>query len=135
MLEKEGGTATNLFLQSVAVPDFSGRNYLLVALYLLHHVFDGSAQIFEGRTWSKIIEISLRNGKCSDLSANFWVIYALSQNVHLLLGQFFLWGGFIVDLFVCRPAHFTSDHGSRVAGSGSGGEWQIYFARRLLSQF
>ena len=76
--------------------DLSGRNYLLVALYLLHHVFDGSAQIFEGRTWFKIIEISLRNGKCSDLSGNFWVIYALSQNVHLLLGQFFLWGALLL---------------------------------------
>ena len=76
--------------------DLSWRNYLLVALYLLHHIFDGSAQILEGRSWFKIIEISLRNGHCEDLSDNFWVIYALSQNVQLLLGQFFLWGALLL---------------------------------------
>ena len=76
--------------------DLSWRNYLLVSLYLLHHVFDGSAQILEGRTWFKTIEISLRNGKRSDLSDNFWVIYAFSQNVQLLLGQSFLWGALLL---------------------------------------
>ena len=76
--------------------DLSWRNYLLVALYLLHHVFDGSAQILEGRTWFKIIEISLRTGSRSDLSVNFWVLYDLSQNVHLLLGQSFLWGSLLL---------------------------------------
>ncbi len=74
-------------------------NYLLVALYFLHHVFDGSAQIIEGRTWFKINEISLRNGSRSVLSDNFWVIYALSQNVQLLLGQFFLWGTLLLTSF------------------------------------
>ncbi len=83
--------------------DLSWASYLLVALYLLHHICDGSAQILEGRTWFKIIEISLRNGKCADLSANFWVIYALSQNVQLLLGQFFLWGALLLtSLFPSR---------------------------------
>ena len=71
---------------------FSSRNYILVALYLLHHILDGSAQVLEGRSWFKIIEILLRNGRLSKLSKNFWVIYALSQNVQLIIGQFFLWG-------------------------------------------
>ena len=79
--------------------DLSWCNYLLVFFYFLHHVFDGSAQILEGRTWFKIIEISLRNGSRSALSDNFWVIYALSQNVQLLLGQFFLWGALLLTSF------------------------------------
>ncbi len=69
-----------------------GHNYILVALYLLHHILDGSAQILEGRSWFKIIEIILRNGRSLQLAENFWVIYALSQNLHLILGQCFLWG-------------------------------------------
>jgi hypothetical protein len=71
--------------------DVSIRAYLLVAIYLLHHVFDGSAQIVEGRTWFKIVEIKIRRGGDTGLSQNFWVIYTLAQNFQLLLGQLFIW--------------------------------------------
>ncbi len=67
------------------------KAHLLVAIYLLHHVCDGSSQIIEGRTWFKIIEIKIRRGDNVKLSQNFWVIYALSQNFQLLLGQLFIW--------------------------------------------
>ncbi|MRR57321.1 MAG: hypothetical protein EG824_03795 [Deltaproteobacteria bacterium] len=69
----------------------SFKAYLLVAIYLLHHVFDGSSQIIEGRTWFKIIEIKIRRGDNVKLSRNFWVIYTLAQNFQLLLGQLFIW--------------------------------------------
>jgi hypothetical protein len=65
--------------------------HLLVVLYLLHHVCDGSSQIVEGRTWFKIIEIKIRRGENFKLSQNFWVIYTLAQNFQLLLGQLFIW--------------------------------------------
>jgi hypothetical protein len=67
------------------------RSKIIVALYLLHHLCDGSAQIVEGRTWFKIIEIKIRKAEVLKLSYNFWVIYALSQNFQLILGQVFLW--------------------------------------------
>jgi hypothetical protein len=67
------------------------KAHLLVALYFLHHVCDGSAQIVEGRTWFKIIEIKIRRGTDENLSRNFWVIYAVSQNVQLIAGQLFIW--------------------------------------------
>ena len=97
--------------------DLSWCNYLLVVLYFLHHVFDGSAQILEGRTWFKIIEISLRNGSRSVLSDNFWVIYALSQNVQLL----------------CESTYLDSDHGYYFTGIWISGQRQIYFTNCLLS--
>ncbi len=65
--------------------------HLLVVIYLLHHVCDGSSQIVEGRTWFKIIEIKIRRGEILKLSQNFWVIYTLAQNFQLLLGQLFIW--------------------------------------------
>jgi hypothetical protein len=74
----------------------SFKAYLLVAIYLLHHVFDGSSQIIEGRTWFKIIEIKIRRGDNVKLSQNFWVIYALSQNFQLLLGQLFIWSALVI---------------------------------------
>jgi len=87
---------------------FSGHNYILVALYLLHHILDGSAQILEGRSWFKIIEIVLRNGRSVRLSENFWVIYALSQNVQLILGQCFLWSSlFLTSLYKDQLTSFT----------------------------
>lgn len=67
------------------------KPHLLVAIYLLHHIFDGSSQIIEGRTWFKIIEIKIRRGANGKLSQNFWVIYTLAQNFQLLLGQLFIW--------------------------------------------
>ena len=73
---------------------FSGCSFranLLVAIYLLHHVCDGSAQIVEGRTWFKIVEIKIRRGEDPRLSQNFWVIFTLAQNFQLLLGQLFIW--------------------------------------------
>ncbi len=85
---------------------FSGRNYILVGLYLLHHIFDGSAQILEGRSWFKIIEVLLRNGHRTTLSENFWVIYALSQNVQLIIGQIFLWGALFMTSL--HKDHLTS---------------------------
>ena len=75
------------------------HNQILVALYLLHHIFDGSAQILEGRSWFKIIEISLRRGRQPELKEHFWVIYALSQNVQLVLGQIFLWSSLTLTTF------------------------------------
>ena len=69
----------------------SFKAYLLVAIYFLHHVCDGSSQIIEGRTWFKIIEIKIRRGDNVKLSQNFWVIYTLAQNFQLLLGQLFIW--------------------------------------------
>ncbi|MFH0812262.1 MAG: hypothetical protein V2A69_05425 [Pseudomonadota bacterium] len=71
--------------------EFPFKSYFLVVLYFLHHVSDGSAQIVEGRTWFKMIEIKIRRGDNQELSHNFWVIYALSQNFQLILGQLFLW--------------------------------------------
>jgi len=74
---------------------FFGGQYptkvVIVVLYFLHHLCDGSAQIVEGRCWFKVIEIKIRTGEILKLSHNFWVIYALSQNFQLILGQLFLW--------------------------------------------
>jgi len=64
---------------------------IIVGLYFLHHLCDGSAQIVEGRCWFKVIEIKIRTAEVLKLSQNFWVIYALSQNFQLILGQIFLW--------------------------------------------
>ncbi len=78
---------------------FSGvsfKAHLLVMIYLLHHISDGSSQIIEGRTWFKIIEIKIRRGENARLSQNFWVIYALSQNFQLLLGQIFIWSALAI---------------------------------------
>jgi hypothetical protein len=69
----------------------SFKAHLLVAIYLLHHVCDGSSQIIEGRTWFKIIEIKIRRADNVKLAQNFWVIYTLAQNFQLLLGQLFIW--------------------------------------------
>ena len=69
---------------------------IVVGLYFLHHLCDGSAQIAEGRCWFKVIEIKIRQGEIQKLSANFWVIYALSQNFQLILGQVFLWSSLAV---------------------------------------
>lgn len=66
--------------------------YLLIVLYLLHHIFDGSAQVAEGRIWFKLIEIKLRHGNLSRIAENFWGIHAMSQNVQLILGLVLLWG-------------------------------------------
>jgi hypothetical protein len=74
----------------------SFKAHLLVAIYLLHHVCDGSSQIIEGRTWFKITEIKIRRGDNLKLSQNFWVIYSLAQNFQLLLGQFFIWSALAV---------------------------------------
>jgi hypothetical protein len=72
------------------------RSKIIIALYFLHHLCDGSSQIVEGRAWFKIIEIKIRQGEIPELSHNFWVIYALSQNFQLILGQVFLWGSLAV---------------------------------------
>ncbi len=71
--------------------DFGYKAHLLVALYFLHHVCDGSSQIAEGRTWFKMIEIKIRRGTDENLSHHFWVIYAVSQNFQLIMGQLFIW--------------------------------------------
>ncbi len=71
--------------------DFPHKGFIIILLYFLHHLCDGSAQIVEGRTWFKIIEIKIRRGADQRLSHNFWVIYALSQNFQLILGQLFIW--------------------------------------------
>ena len=94
-----GQAMGGLFLVACYPPVFKalffGAQYstkvIIVALYLLHHLCDGSAQIVEGRCWFKVIEIKIRRGEILKLSHNFWVIYALSQNFQLILGQLFLW--------------------------------------------
>lgn len=95
-----GQALGGLFLLACYPPVFKtfffGTHYsakvIIVGLYFLHHLCDGSAQIVEGRCWFKVIEIKIRRGDISKLSRNFWVIYALSQNFQLILGQVFLWG-------------------------------------------
>jgi hypothetical protein len=94
-----GQVMGGLFLLACYPPIFKalffGAEYstkvIIVVLYLLHHLCDGSAQIVEGRCWFKVIEIKIRRGEILKLSHNFWVIYALSQNLQLILGQVFLW--------------------------------------------
>ncbi len=81
-----------LFLET----QYPSAKVIIVALYFLHHFCDGSAQIAEGRCWFKVIEIKIRQGEIQRLSENFWVIYALSQNVQLILGQVFLWSSLAV---------------------------------------
>ncbi|MCD6527397.1 MAG: hypothetical protein J7K75_10440 [Desulfuromonas sp.] len=74
---------------------FGGLNhagYLLIVLYLLHHVCSGSAQIFEGRLWFKLLEIKVRHCPRRQLAQNFWGINAMSQNIHLVLSVLLLWG-------------------------------------------
>ncbi len=104
-----GQTLGGLFLLSCYPPVFKAlffgsqlptdvlRN-IIVGLYFLHHLCDGSAQILEGRCWFKVIEIKLRTGEILKLSHNFWVIYALSQNLQLLLGQLFLWSSLALTI-------------------------------------
>jgi hypothetical protein len=75
---------------------FSYSKYLLILLYLLHHICDGSAQVAEGRVWFKLIEIKLRYGRLSRISDNFWGIHAMSQNIQLILGLTLLWGTTLV---------------------------------------
>jgi hypothetical protein len=70
--------------------------YLLILLYLLHHICDGSAQVAEGRIWFKLIEIKLRYGRLSRISENFWGIHAMSQNIQLILGLALLWSSTLV---------------------------------------
>jgi hypothetical protein len=98
-----GQALGGLFLLACYPPVFKAlffdskyRLQIIVALYFLHHLCDGSAQIVEGRTWFKIIEIKIRKAEVPRLSYNFWVIYALSQNFQLILGQFFLWSSLAV---------------------------------------
>jgi hypothetical protein len=80
--------------------------YALIALYLLHHICDGSAQVAEGRIWFKLIEIKLRNGRLSRISENFWGIHAMSQNIQLILGLILLWGTTLTTgLFQDRLGH------------------------------
>jgi hypothetical protein len=72
--------------------DYILGKYVLIMFYFLHHVFDGTAQIVEGRLWFKVIEIKLRNRSQCQLAQNFWGINAMSQNIHLVTSVIFLWG-------------------------------------------
>jgi hypothetical protein len=63
------------------------KKYLLIVLFLFHHICDGSAQIVEGRIWFKLIEIKIRHGHSQTLAARFWGIHAMSQNIQLVIGQ------------------------------------------------
>jgi hypothetical protein len=86
--------------------DMPAGRYVLIALYLLHHICDGSAQVAEGRIWFKLIEIKLRNGRLSRISDNFWGIHAMSQNIQLILGLILLWGTTLTTgLFQDRLGH------------------------------
>lgn len=83
-----------------AVFDSMGiSRYLLILLYLLHHISDGSAQVAEGRIWFKLIEIKIRHGRLSRISENFWGIHAMSQNIQLILGLVLLWSTTLVTGF------------------------------------
>jgi hypothetical protein len=68
------------------------KKYILIVLYLFHHLFSGTAQIIEGRIWFRMIEIKLRHGQFAHISGNFWGIYAMSVNMNLILSMVFLWG-------------------------------------------
>lgn len=71
---------------------FNHAGYLLIALYLLHHICSGAAQIIEGRVWFKLLEIKVRHCQRHQLAQNFWGINAMSQNIHLVLSVLLLWG-------------------------------------------
>mgnify|MGYP000465868394 FL=1 len=75
---------------------YAHSRYILILLYLLHHICDGSAQVAEGRIWFKLIEIKIRYGRLSQISDHFWGIHAMSQNIQLLLGLALLWGTTLV---------------------------------------
>ncbi|MDK2847104.1 MAG: hypothetical protein PWP34_457 [Desulfuromonadales bacterium] len=99
-----GGQALGAILLVLCYPPFftslfgtsaAGR-YVLIALYLLHHICDGSAQVAEGRIWFKLIEIKLRNGRLQRISENFWGIHAMSQNIQLFAGLILLWAATLV---------------------------------------
>ncbi len=95
-----GGQALGAVMLVLCYPPFfsglfgslSYSKYLLILLYLLHHICDGSAQVAEGRVWFKLIEIKIRHGRLSQISDNFWGIHAMSQNIQLILGLSLLWG-------------------------------------------
>lgn len=99
-----GGQALGAVMLVLCYPPFfSGlfdsagySKYLLILLYLLHHICDGSAQVAEGRVWFKLIEIKIRHGRLSRISDNFWGIHAMSQNIQLILGLTLLWGTTLV---------------------------------------
>ncbi len=109
-----GGQALGAIMLVLCYPPFfSGlfgsfgySKYLLILLYLLHHICDGSAQVAEGRVWFKLIEIKIRYGRLSQVSDNFWGIHAMSQNIQLLLGLTLLWSATLVTgLFYNRLEH------------------------------
>ncbi|MDY0262364.1 hypothetical protein [Syntrophotalea acetylenica] len=95
-----GGQALGAILLLLCYPplfntlfgSMAGGRYVLIVLYLLHHICDGSAQVAEGRIWFKLIEIKLRHGRLSRISENFWGIHAMSQNIQLIAGLVLLWG-------------------------------------------
>lgn len=99
-----GGQALGAIMLVLCYPPFFGglfdsfgySKYLLILLYLLHHICDGSAQVAEGRVWFKLIEIKIRHGRLSRISENFWGIHAMSQNIQLLLGLTLLWSTTLV---------------------------------------
>jgi hypothetical protein len=68
------------------------KKYILIVLYLFHHLCSGTAQIIEGRIWFRMIEIKIRHGQFAHFSGNFWGIYAMSVNMNLVVSMIFLWG-------------------------------------------
>lgn len=68
------------------------KKYILIVLYLFHHLCSGTAQIIEGRIWFRMIEIKIRHGQFAHFSGNFWGIYAMSVNMNLIVSMVFLWG-------------------------------------------
>lgn len=68
------------------------KKYILILLYLFHHIFSGSAQVIEGRIWFRMIEIKIRHGDFVHFSGNFWGIHAVSVNMNLIVSMIFLWG-------------------------------------------
>ncbi len=76
---------------------FPYAKYLLVTLFLFHHICDGSAQVLEGRMWFKIIELTVRESKAKVLAENFWSIHIISQNTQLVLGLVLLWATTLIS--------------------------------------
>lgn len=76
---------------------FPYTKYILISLFLFHHICDGSAQVLEGRMWFKIIELAIRESKEKVLAENFWSIHIISQNTQLVLGLILLWGSTLIS--------------------------------------
>ena len=88
---------------------FPFTKYILITLFLFHHICDGSAQVLEGRMWFKIIELTIRKSQANVLAENFWSIHIISQNTQLVLGLVLLWGTTMVSRILSSFMGETGD--------------------------